>query len=266
MLRLLHTIGGCGGTLLSRCLGVLPGVALLSEVNPAAVKLFPAFDPLYQDTNWLHLLTEDDVTRFSGLDLAQIDNFRALVQVFYHRAQSSKRHLVIRDYNYIEFVGAPFRTDPPRRLMLAEALSAVMPTSSIALIRHPVDQWLSLSKHLKPSDLTPREFCDAYAAFLRELGTTAVFKYEDFISSPDDQLQRMCETLQLPFAPQFREQFHQFDGVTGDFTRLREESISPPPPKSLPSEVMEEFLSSKSFHVILANTGYRQAFSAESSQ
>ncbi len=265
MLRLLHTIGGCGGTLLSRCLGVLPGVALLSEVNPAAVKLFPAFDPLYQDTNWLHLLTEDDVTRFSALDLAQIDNFMALVQAFYDRAQSSKRHLVIRDYNYIEFVGAPFRTDPPRRLLLAEALSPEMPTSSVALIRHPVDQWLSLSKHWNSSDVSPREFCDAYAAFLRELGTTAVFKYEEFIADPDAQLRRMCRKLHLPFAPEFREQFHQFDGVTGHFTRLRDESISPPARKSVPSEAMEEFLSSDSFHFILANTGYRQAFSAEPS-
>src|SRR5438045_9777481 len=37
MIRIIHTIGGCGGTLLSRCIGVLPNVALLSEINPCAV-------------------------------------------------------------------------------------------------------------------------------------------------------------------------------------------------------------------------------------
>ncbi len=265
MLRLIHTIGGCGGTLLSRCFAVLPSVALLSEVNPAAVKLFPTFDPLHQDANWLHLLTASDAERFSQMDLSQTENFRALMQAFYDRANSNHRHLVIRDYNYIEFVGAPFRTDPPRRMMLPDALPPAIPTVSIALIRHPVDQWLSLSKHLQPSDLSPGHFCDAYAAFLRELGTTAVFKYEEFIANPDDQLRAMCQELRLPFAPSFREHFHQFDGVTGDFTRLRDPSISPPAKKIVPAEVLKEFISTDSFHVILAKTGYGHASSAEAS-
>jgi hypothetical protein len=51
MIHIVHTLGGCGGTLLSRCIGVLPGVVLLSEINPASVKLFSQFDPLYQDEN-----------------------------------------------------------------------------------------------------------------------------------------------------------------------------------------------------------------------
>jgi hypothetical protein len=265
-LRLIHTLGGSGSTLLSRCLAVLPGVALLSEVNPAAVKLFPSFDPLYQDANWLHLLTNSDVERFSGMDLGQTETFRALIQVFYDRARSSNRHLVIRDYNYVEFIGAPYTTTPPRRMLLRDALPSAIPTSSIALIRHPTDQWISLSKHLQPSDVSPRAFCDAYAAFLRELGTTPVFKYEEFIANPEDQFRSMCRHLHLPFAPSFKEDFHQFDGVTGDLSRLRDQSIALPPRKSVPPEVMEEFQSADSFHFILANTGYQHMSSAESNQ
>jgi hypothetical protein len=263
MLRIIHTLGGCGGTLLSRCLGVLPDVALLSEVNPASVKLFPTFDPLYQDSNWLHLLTASDAERFSGVDLGEIGNFRTLIQVFYDRAKAHNRHLVIRDYSYIEFVGAPFRADPPRRLTLREAVPGSIPIASIALIRHPVAQWLSLSKHVQPSVVSPSWFCDAYAAFLRELAATPVFKYEEFVADPDHQLQSICGKIRLPFASSFREQFHQFDGVTGDFTRLRDSSISPPARKSVPAEVMEEFRSSESFHFILAKTGYRDGFSSE---
>jgi protein O-GlcNAc transferase len=263
-LRIIHTLGGCGGTLLSRCIGVLPGVALLSEVNPASVKLFPAFDPIYQDTTWVHLLTKEDADRFSRTDLHEIENFRDLIQVFYDRATACDRQLVIRDYNYVEFIGLPFRTDPPRRLMLYAALPRAIPTSSVALIRHPVDQWVSLCKHQPPgSGVSPQEFCDAYATFLRELGETPLFKYEEFIDNPEDQLLVICRELGLRFAPSFRERFHQFDGVTGDFTRLRDQSISPPVRKVVPLEVMAEFRSSDSFHAILRKTGYPDSFSAE---
>ena len=105
MLRLIHTLGGCGGTLLSRCLGVLPEVALLSEVNPASVKVNPDYDPLYQDATWLHLLTKADVERFAGMDFRDHGNFRDLMQVFHDRATAANRHLVIRDWNFVEFVG-----------------------------------------------------------------------------------------------------------------------------------------------------------------
>jgi hypothetical protein len=257
MLRIIHTLGGCGGTLLSRCIGVLPGVALLSEVNPASVKLYPSFDPLYQDATWLRLLTKTDAEHFSPRDLREVENFRQLIQVFYDRASAVGRQLVIRDYNYVEFVGAPFRRDPPRRLMLYAALPRAIPTASIALIRHPVDQWLSLGKHWPPaSGAGPRAFCDAYAAFLRELGATTIFKYEEVIDEPEDQLRAVCANLSLRFAPSFMQRFHQFDGVTGDFTRLRDPSISPPARKPAPPEVMEEFRSSNSFRFILEKTGY----------
>jgi hypothetical protein len=257
MLRLIHTLGGCGGTLLSRCVGVLPRVALLSEVNPAAVKLFPKFDPLYQDAKWLHLLTPDELERFSRVDLRDIESFRALIQVFYDRALSCGRHLVIRDYNYIDFIGVPFRIDPPRRLSLYAALPRAIPTASVALIRHPVDQWLSLHKHrLLGSGASPADFCDAYAIFLRKLGAMPVFKYEEFVANPEEQLRAICKALCLSFAPSFREDFHRYDFVTGDLARLRDESISPPPAKTAPPEVLEEFRSSDSFDFVLQRAGY----------
>jgi Sulfotransferase family len=257
MLRLIHTLGGCGGTLLSRCLGVLPKVALLSEINPASVKLFPTFDPLYQDRNWLHLLTEADAERFSQVDLLQIENFRELIQLFYDRACAGNRHLVIRDYNYVDFIGAPFRVDAPGRLMLLSALPRRIPTASVALIRHPVDQWLSLRKHEVVNCLTPTTFCEGYAAFLRELGTARVFRYEDFIDNPERQLRAICRKLGLEFASSFKNRFHTYDCVTGDFTRLHDESISAPAAKLAPPEVMEEFRSSRSYWSVLRKTGYR---------
>ena len=122
MIRIIHTLGGCGGTLLSRCVGVLPGAALLSEINPGSVKLYPHFDPLYQDRTWLRLLGTTEADHFSKRDLRIIGNFRELVGGLHDRASAAARHLIIRDYNYIDFVGTPFVADPPRRLMLYTGL------------------------------------------------------------------------------------------------------------------------------------------------
>src|SRR6266436_2054528 len=216
MIRIIHTMGGCGGTLLSRCVGVLPGIALLSEINPGSVKLFPQFDPLYQDKAWLHLLGTTEADHFSKKDLGVIENFRELVGTFYDRASAAGRHLVLRDYNYVDFVGVPFRADPPRRLTLYTALPPALSTTSVAFVRHPIDQWLSLCKHQQVSNvLTPSVFCEAYAAFLEEFGTERVYKYEDFVQNPNSELRAICNDLALPFEPSFMERFHQFDSVTG---------------------------------------------------
>jgi hypothetical protein len=264
MLRLIHNLGGCGGTLLSRCIGVLPDVALLSEVNPASVNLYASFDPLYQDATWLHLLTETDREYFSRLNLQEVGNFRALIQLFYDRARARHQHLVIRDYNYIEFIGVPFCTHPPGRMALPAALPRDIAAVSIALIRHPVDQWLSLGSHQSPgSGVSPAAFCDAYMRFLNELGETPVYKYEEFIADPEAQFRAICEHLRLPFRPSFLERFHQFDSVTGNLVRLRDPSITLPARKVVAAEVMDAFRTSAAFHSILSKTGYSGAAPAE---
>jgi hypothetical protein len=259
MIRILHNIGGCGGTLLSRCIGVLPDVALFSEMNPGAVKLFPTFDPLYQDKMWLGLLGTEDTERFSCRDLGITENFCELLRLFYDRASSAGRHLVIRDFNYLDFVGLPFVAVPSGHLTLYTALPQAVPTTSVAFIRHPVDQWLSLRAHpILQTTLNASAFCDAYDAFLRGIGTIPVHKYEDFLESPEVEFQAICRELRLPFEASFMERFHKFDAITGNFARLREQSISPPKRRAISSDEMGQFCSSRSFWRILSATGYSE--------
>jgi hypothetical protein len=243
MIHLVHTLGGCGGTLLSRCLGVTPGAAVLSELNPAAVKLYPHFDPLKQDDQWLHLLDPAARAHFSQLDLTAAENFR---------------DLILRDWNYIDYLGVPFNHQPPCRLTIYEALPKVQ-TVAIAFIRHPLDQWVSLCKHeeLRPT-LTPVIFCNGYLAFLQSLGSIAVRKYEDFLVDPEGEMRAICDELMLPFEPDFLEKFHAFDAVTGDFERLRETTISPPQKKPIASDDLDRFHASESYAQVLRLTGYRE--------
>lgn len=259
LIRIIHTLGGCGGTILSRCVGVLPDVALLSEVNPGSVNLFPRFHPLFQDSAWLHLLDAAQSEYFSKKDLGMVDTFRELVGAFHDRATASGRHLVIRDYNYVDFVGVPFLLTPPGSLMLYPALPLSISTVAVAFVRHPIDQWLSLCKHWQVRDaLTPAAFCEAYDAFLIALGTTRVYRYEDFVRNPATELRAMCRDLDLPFEASFIERFHHFDSVTGDMTRLRDRRISAPARSERFTEVRKEFRASHSFGKILLATGYAE--------
>lgn len=256
MIRIVHTLGGCGGTVLSRCIGVMPGVALLSEINPASARHLSHLDPIYQDRNWIHLLEAADLERFSALNLEDTDAFRELMATFHVRAVEAGRHLVIRDYNFVDFVGFPSYASPPQELTLYAALPAAVPTRSVAFIRHPIDQWSSLCKHEKVRDLTPSVFCNAYAAFLHELGDIPIHKYEDFVERPRSCLEAICDDLLLPFDPTFSERFQSFDYVTGDFSRHQEKSISAPTRRSLSPQALEEFRASGSFTLILSATGY----------
>lgn len=257
MIRVLHTLGGCGGTLLSRCLGVLPAVALLSEINPAAVNLYPHFRPLYQNERWLQLLSEQDEERFRDIDLCQEENFRELIATFYQRANEMERILLLRDFSYIDFIGVPFLSQISRRLRIYEALPKGIPIRAVAFIRHPIDQWRSLCKHkeLLP-DLTPSLVCEGYSTFLQALGTVAVFKYEEFVGDPLAQMRRICHELVLPFDSSFVDRFYTFDRLTGDYTRIREQEISLPTHSTICKTDLEQFYSNEHFWKIVSATGY----------
>lgn len=248
MIRLVHNLGGCGDTLLSRCLGVLPRVALFSEINPLSVNLFDQFHPLHQDREWVHLLKGKDYEDFSSVDLTQACDFRRLILCLYHRCTESGRHLVLRDYNFVEFIGIPFVCDPPCRRNIYTALPSHVPSAAVAFLRHPVDQWASLCKHAQVAAvLTPTVFMRAYANFLDNLRGVPIFRYEDFVRNPCDELRRMCATLRLDFDSSFIDKFAGFDGLTGDFTRHSETQISFPQPKRLPETVIREFLAAPDF-------------------
>ncbi len=257
LIRIIHTLGGCGGTILSRCLGVLPRVVLFSEINPLAAKLFETFDPIYQDRHWHHLLETPDLERFGAVDLREMAAFRALIGRFQERADALGKYLILRDYNYVEFVGVPFLENPPRRRMMAKALAQSVPLSALAFIRHPVDQWSSLCKHEKVRGvLLPRFFLEAYLAFLDDLGDVPLFRYERFVGEPRTELRRMCDVLSLEFDPAFEHKFSSYDQVTGDFTRHHERSIAPAPKRLIAAADLAAFRGDPNYERVLERTGY----------
>lgn len=223
-----------------------------------SLDFFPELHPLYQDKQWLRLLSESEQKRFSEEDLHDTSNFRTMMETFHHRAAESGRILIVRDYNYAEFIGVPFLADPPRRRVLCDVLSDLGPVRAIALVRHPVNQWISLRRHatVRRATLSPSEFADAYAAFARDLEGISIFRYEDLGAEPEDQMRRICACLDVPFDNSFREKFHTFDQVTGNFARKGESSIASAPQQRVPKEVLKEFQANAGLGEASAAFGY----------
>src|SRR5512145_1245226 len=62
-LRLLHHMARSGGTLISKCLGCMSGVVLLSEIHPLGTN---HFNPLLQAQRWYGLLSTQDLIDLKG--------------------------------------------------------------------------------------------------------------------------------------------------------------------------------------------------------
>lgn len=240
---------------------MLPGVIVLSEINPLSVYFFEKLNPLYQDRQWLHLLSDPERERFSRLDLRDFATFAALMDVLEERATARGLTLVLRDYNYADFIGVPFIRCPPMRRVLCEAFSERQAAPAIGVVRHPIAQWTSLRKHVsaRRSALSPAEFSAAYAAFAQDLGNTPVFRYEDLVNDPDKELRRICDCLQLPFDPGFRSRFYSFENVTGNLRRQADRTISNSANDEAPQEVVERFLACPALTEVAARFGYREA-------
>jgi hypothetical protein len=138
MLRLVHHMARSGGTLISRCLGCMSGVLLLSEIHPLGTA---QFNPLVQAQRWYGLLSSQDL-----LDLRARGRiaFADAIELIHRRASDSGQRLVLRDWSHLDFTGVPFIAKPAYRLLTADALKGRFDLRQICTVRHPLDQWLSL--------------------------------------------------------------------------------------------------------------------------
>ncbi|MBK7403751.1 MAG: hypothetical protein IPJ41_03725 [Phycisphaerales bacterium] len=197
-----------GGTLLSRCLGCMDGVMLLSEVHPLGVRVI---DPGEQAARWHKLLTSAELRHWAAGRL----RYDALIETLDARAQARGKTLLLRDWSHLDFLGVPF-TEPSFESRSSLLLAGLRPTR-FATVRHPMDQWLSQQRLDVLRDRVELAVylrgCRAFAELAASVGFA---KYEDFTLEPDGVLRRLCEGLGVPFDPAWWENFQRYDRVTGD--------------------------------------------------
>lgn len=191
-----------GGTLLNRCLGCLPRVVVLSELNPLGGGSGGREKELR--TVW------DQARDWYGIELLQRE-YAAAVGELASICEANGLSLIVRDWSHINFV--PHSANggqPDNRLLNLEVLQHHLQVKAFGFVRDAIDVWLSAGCP-EPSDFFPR-----YRRYAEQLvaGGVPIFRYEDFVGDPDAIMQEICAAIEIPFSQRFWD-FQTFESVNG---------------------------------------------------
>jgi hypothetical protein len=251
-LRLVHHMARSGGTLISKCLGCMTGVLLLSEIHPLGTN---QFNPLIQAQRWYGLLSSQDLHELKARGRI---GFADAIDLIRRRAEDCSQRLVIRDWSHLDFTGVPFVAKPAHRLLTAEALAARFELLQICTVRHPLDQWLSLSQlAVVHGRLTLAAFLAGYRCFAEVAKSIGFQRYEDFTTGPEGVLRSLCQALQLRYDPGFSERWRDYTFVTGDVAGSRGGgSIQPVPRRPVAPELLTVLAANADYQAGLELLGY----------
>ncbi|MFG0259285.1 MAG: hypothetical protein ACF8LK_02945 [Phycisphaerales bacterium JB041] len=254
MIRLWLNLARSGGTLLSRCLGCMEGVLLLSEVHPLGVR---TIDPAEQAASWHGLLQPRELDRWAG----GRGRYDELIALLASRAEARGKTLLLRDWSHLDFLGVPITT-PSFQSRSMQLLGPRHELRCFATVRHPADQWASQQRlDLLRGGVETGAYlrgCRAFAELASEVGFV---RYEDFTAEPDAVLGRLCEGLGVPFDPAWRERYRTYDKVTGDEGAAAAAigEIRPARRHALEPAVAAAFEASEDYHEACRLTGYASA-------
>jgi hypothetical protein len=254
VIRIIHHLARSGGTLISRCLGCMRHVVLLSEIHPVgSLKYGPQFNPVMQAHQWFGMLTAEDV---AAMRRSPTMNFADVIELISRRCAEQNRVLVIRDWTHVDFTGVPFCT-PCYRLTTTEALCDRFDVLQTTTVRHPVDQWLSFDLDVGKGRLSPEDFLHGYRLFAEQCVRIGFMRFEDFVSSPADKMRELCLRLKMDYDPRFLDRWSGYKLITGATGRaMSRTEITVPPKKHVPVDLLKRFSDNREYRQSLALLGY----------
>lgn len=270
-LPVLHMMARSGGTAVTKCLAVMSGVAVLSEVNPAVTALSagafarqdqPAletlwtFDPIRQAHQWYQLITPADFDRLRKLR-GPIP-FEEAVTLIHRRAAERGLRLLVRDWSHLDFLGSPFLEQPTYALRTAEVLRDRFATAQAFVVRHPVDQWLSMeSTSFLRNSVGLDDYLRGCRRFAEFAARSVYVRFDEFTRDPDAALHTLCETLGLEFDPSYKDRWAGCTTITGDVRGTRAQTqILPLPRRAVSSETLERFWNNADYRATLDMLGF----------
>jgi len=199
-----------GGTVLNQCLGSLPGVVMMSEVNPlggGSGKGPESYRTIKaQAKQWYNIDLKSDELDFTACTLELKDI-----------CDQKGKTLVIRDWSYINFIPDELNGyKPPYRLLSLEALQGKCEVVPFAMVRDAIDIWISFkSKRIRNYDAD--DFFDNYLKYIRYLidHKIRILKYEDFSKDAEHVLREVCEMTGVPFSDRYKD-YHKYHKLNGD--------------------------------------------------
>jgi hypothetical protein len=256
VIRLFFHLARTGGTVLSKCIASMAGVVLLSEINPRGLRWM---NPLLQAHSFHELLRKDDLAPLlAGATLG----FDAAIRLIHARAAERGAALVLRDWTHLDYVGLPF-VQPTYALGLERALAGSFRVVKTASVRHPIDQWLSLSRlDVMQGKLDRDLFLRGYRRFAEQAATMGFLRYERFVDEPDAALRVLCERLELPFDPTYRDRWSTYERLTGEVAGRRDRIAAPARPP-LSGALLDAFAANQDYRDSLEMLGYTHPSTGE---
>ena len=236
---------------------------LLSEVHPHNKIMMQKrgrrtlrYLPMVQAQKWFDLVTAEDIKEFKKTDPP--NNFQAEISFIADRCRSRGGNLILRDYNNVDFTGINYHAEPPRRFLTVEALQDNFDIVRFFTVRHPADQWISLSK-IFTDDITQRleRFLYGFRLFSEQAAETGFVRYEDFTRDPEAELKKICQRLDLPFDASWRERWASYKNITGDSrAKFGNSDITPQPKKVTATDLCRRLEESTDYRKSLNLLGY----------
>jgi hypothetical protein len=129
--------------------------------------------------------------------------------------------LVLRSWDFVDFVPSQHNAAPAMRSTLTEALRERCDLLEVWLARAPGAQLASTRKFLAgDSVLTDEGFGEGWESYAAQMGMQAV-SYECFVRFPNCALSRICSALELPFDAGWARKWQRYTNVTGDIENQR---------------------------------------------
>lgn len=214
LVRVIQHLSCTGGSVMSKCLAALPNVALLSEVNPLSRLHIADTKPRFSPTDLTYLAL---CGKFPLINELSENIFKANMGVLIKHTESLGKYLLIREHSHSDYLTAqePVGLSTVRRL-----LNQDYRLKFVLTVRHPIDSYLAL-QHNDWIEFIPNtfdEYCRRFLLFIEQNQLTTIYKYEDFVSNPQNEVKHMCKSLDLPFNQDFMELFDLYT-TTGDSGR-----------------------------------------------
>lgn len=256
-IRILRHLARTGGTLISKCLGSMDGVVVLSEVHPGNLVVT---NPMMQAVEWFNLVDLKQVSKWKRMGGPSMLQFVGMCET---KASGRGEALVLRDWSHLDYYGAPY-VKAQMGTGLRDSLMGAYEVVEACTTRHPVDQYVSLSKIGAIAGAGGVDwdlFLDGNLAFAEYAKDCGFVRYEDLTRDPDGELRKLCAMLEIEFDAQYRERWGSYQFVTGDTdksgsegTRVKE--IRALERKGVDEGLLERFRSDERYAEICAMLGY----------
>lgn len=257
LFRIIRGLGGNGSTYICRALAAMERVVLLSEINPSTANLF-AFElnPATQiEANHSRLGLPTYAGHAAELGSPVLFG-RYLVEL--NEACNERHHvLVIRDYNYVDYIGVPLVWPAAGKSSLDAALGKAA-RRDVLLLRHPIPQFLSLISHRELANaLDVRSFLRGYRRMLDVHADAKRFKYELVFRDFEPQFEQLARSLALPYDDSYKTRLPQLGWMTGhEAGKSLHDAVPPDDAGKAPADLLGQFRRSRDYREICSACDY----------